>query len=220
MSNKKISRKPSGVKKPDSTPDAILMNWYYERLQATGRSQSRMLWSGIILSLCALLILLDPVNAKKIDLFGIPLQSIENILPTIIFLLLAILQGSFIAARDSLEKINKTKSITGVYEIDKNLNFIDYLAFVFNKKGWGRFEPLLYPVFIIFIAAPAIILLCQQIFTYPISWIWVLILVNLLTGIFCGFVSLQFFQERWKRFSPRKKKKQRAREKKAKKKIS
>jgi len=186
------------------------LNWYYDRLQATGRSQSRLLWAGIVLSFGALLILFAPNDAKEIKFLDFPFQSIELILPAIIFLLLAILQGSFIAARDSLKNMNKLipknqQALTGVYEIDKNLNFVDYLAFILKRNWWGKIvEPLLYPLCILFIAFPAFLLLCKQIeivlAVSPSFGAVFLLSVNLLVGFFCYAVSRQFFKDRWTRF--------------------
>ena len=197
------------------------LNWYYERLQATGRSQSRLLWAGIVLSFGALLILFAPDDAKQIKFLDFPFQSIESILPAIIFLLLVILQGSFIAARDSLNNMNKLipknqQALTGVYEIDKNLNFVDYLAFIFKRKWLGKIvEPLLYPLCILLIAFPAVLLLCKKIgmviTASPNFGAAFLLCMNLLFGFFCYMVSRQFFKDRWKRFRQGQAKKRRLR---------
>jgi uncharacterized integral membrane protein len=179
------------MKKFNSDMRKTRLIWDYNRLQATGRSQSRLLWAGIILAFGALLILFAPDDAKEIKFFDFPFASIEKILPAIIFLLLMILQGSFIVAGQCKDRINeklkklKEAPLSGVYEIDENLNFVDYLAFLLRRKRWGKIvEPLLYPVCILFIAFPAIWLLANQIGTVidqgPLSGAGLLVFINLL----------------------------------------
>ena len=198
------------MKKLDSDMLKIRLSWYYERLQATGRSSNRILWVLIILFFGALLIKFATNDAKEIKLFNFSFQSLEKIIPAIIFLLLMVIQGSFIAVRDSINSMNEImprnqKALKGVYEIDKNLNFVDYLAFIVKRKRWGQiFEPLLYPLCILLIAFSSILLLGDQIGIVlaqePISGAGGLLFLNLLFGFFCYMVSRQFFKDRWKRF--------------------
>jgi uncharacterized integral membrane protein len=170
-----------------------------------------LLWAGIILAFGALLILFAPVDAKEIKFFDFPFASIEKILPAIIFLLLIILQGSLIAAAESKDRINeklkkfKEAPLSGVYEIDENLNFVDYLAFILKRKNWGKIvEPLLYPLCVLFIAFPATWLLFHQIGITiaqgPVSGAGLLVFINLVLGFFCYMASRQFFKKRWERF--------------------
>lgn len=187
------------------------LTWDYNRLQAAGRSQSRLLWTSTILSFGALLILLAPDDAKEIKFFDFPFSSIEKILPAIIFLILMVLQGSLDAAGESKNRINaklkklKEVPLSGIYEIDENLNFIDYLAFIFRRKRWGKIvEPLLYPVCILLIALPATWLLFNQIGIVlaqgPISGTGLLVFINLFFGFWCYMASRQFFKNRCQRF--------------------
>jgi hypothetical protein len=188
-----------------------LTTWYYERLQGVSKSQARLLWSGLILGLAAALIILNPSAASKIEFLGIPLVSIATILPAVIFLVLAALQGSFTAAGDSLQKLkshigdtDEEKSLLrGVYDIDRHLNFLDYCAYMLDKQCWGRFANLLYPLYIALIFLTALPLVATQIaetLSKPTLGIAILSFINFALGCFCYIVSRPFFQGRWEKF--------------------
>ena len=192
-----------------------LTSWYYERLQAVSKSQARLLWSGLILGLTAALLTLAPSTAGDIKFLGIPLVSIAPILPSIIFVVLAALQGSFTAARDSKEKLQahigdtntEAPLLRGIYDIDRYLNFLDYCAFMLDKQGLGRLGPLLYPLYItlVFLSAWALVATQLAETLYKPNWgIAILLFINLVLAFFCYIVSRPFFQKRLKDFGDKK----------------
>lgn len=188
-----------------------LANWYYERVQGTGRSQSRLIYVGVFLSLIAYLIVFDPASASKIEFFGLKLSSIAELMPTVIFWLLTFLVGAIAGTKDALDKLNehidptgkKESLLGGVWEIDQYHNNIDYLAFAIRRTRLEKIGVLLYPLYILLVSLSAILLLRQE-----VLWVFSeeqhsslpLFIINALSGLLFVWLSSFFFKDRWKKF--------------------
>jgi hypothetical protein len=187
-----------------------LTTWYYERLQAVGRSQTRLIHTGTILSLLAVLIFLKSSEVSEIPYLGIPLSNIAPILPTFIFLVLIFFVGALRSAVDSFNRLKKhigDVDIERIKDIDKYQNYIDYVNFALHEKGklkigkW-EFYQLFYPLFTALIFASALPLIVIQIaeaWNNPSSGTVIPLFINFAFGFFCFFVCLPFFQKRWER---------------------
>ena len=201
------------IRNDQKTMNDKLIDWYYERLQSTGKTQSKLLWSSVFISFAALLINFDPNNAKELRLFDFHISSLQNILPALLFFILILLQGNMISMRYPIDKIKalyneqntegSSSKIQGIYEIDRNLNFLDYLSFVLDKRCKRKWGALLYPAFITLTSFTVLPIISNQLislYTNKNVNTAFLLAINIFLGVICYIFSRPLFKERWQGF--------------------
>ena len=202
------------------------LNWYYENFKSISKSQARTIFYIFILCFFSISLLFRKYESLN-EFYDFPIIGIEisidflyYVLPLAITLFIVQFTGSLRSAKFAIEniefrlkKLNWKTSSHGsdlrLYDIDTNLNFLDYLVYNFRgytppgaeekKKKIPNFRELPYVFFAVFYLSTKIIMYLT--FPYESLKYWPYFKYFICTSFFIDFiVSLPLIFDRLKNF--------------------
>ena len=148
-------------------------SWYYARMQAIGRAQSRYLLLLLVIAAYTLALRFTTGGTVSVPFLGLSvLKPIVNAWAVIVLeVVLLALYGTFRAAKQAFDELKKRVGDEGVklkmYQVDEHPNVADFLGYASAGHRIGFL--VLYPVPLLAVATWTALLWLKSMDTWPLA---------------------------------------------------
>ena len=148
-------------------------NWYYARMQAIGRAQSRYLLTLLVIAAYTLALRFTSGGTASVPFLGLSVpKTIVNAWAVIVLeVLLLALYGAFRAAKQTLEELQRQRGPDGaelkMYQLDEHPNVADFLGYAMEGHRAGFL--ILYPIPVLAVAVWTVLLWLRSMDNWPLA---------------------------------------------------